>query len=110
GNSPPARKLASLPLTAIRLGSARICNRFFCCGALITPPRVFPLRARKRCREAETVTVGGVVVVVVVVVLPGPVVVVCAVLWTCSPPNCPVWERATVFPFPRSNTLIPSCV
>ena len=31
GNSPPARKLASLPLSATRFGSARLWNRPRCC-------------------------------------------------------------------------------
>ena len=39
GNSPPARKLASLPLTATRLGSARICSRFCVLRASMTAPR-----------------------------------------------------------------------
>ena len=39
GNSPPARKLASLPVWVSRLGSARICSRFFCFKALITAPK-----------------------------------------------------------------------
>ena len=39
GNSPPARKLASLPLSATRFGSARLWNCPFVCSALITAPR-----------------------------------------------------------------------
>ena len=35
GNSPPARKLASLPLSATRFGSARLWNRPLVCSALI---------------------------------------------------------------------------
>src|SRR5471032_1197719 len=86
GNSPPARKLASLPLTAIRFGSARICARFFCCRALITAPILMSVRAIKRLRKSEMVVVGGVAVVVVVLVVPFVVVVV-AVLWIWTVPN-----------------------
>src|SRR5580704_4955142 len=39
GNWPPARKLAFLPLTAMRLGSARIWRRFLLCRASITVPK-----------------------------------------------------------------------
>src|SRR5579862_3617970 len=65
GNSPPARKLASLPFTAIRLGSANICNRFFCCRASITAPILTSVRVIKKLRKLLTLTVGGVAVVVV---------------------------------------------
>ena len=37
GNSPPARKLASLPSCATRFGSARLWNRPLDCSALMTP-------------------------------------------------------------------------
>ena len=47
GNSPPARKLASWPFIAIRLGSARICSTFFCCKAFTTAPRLMSVRKRK---------------------------------------------------------------
>src|SRR6476660_3753886 len=80
GNSPPARKLASLPLTAIRLGSARICRRFLDCRALMITPILRSVRATKRFRKSLMLTVGGVAVVVVVEV-PPVVVVVVAVLW-----------------------------
>src|SRR5438552_10220766 len=80
GNSPPARKLASLPLTAIRLGSARICSRFFAWRALITTPRLRSVRVTNKFRKSVMVVVGGVAVVVVVDVVP-LVVVVVAVLW-----------------------------
>ena len=49
-NWPPARKLASLPLTAIRLGSARICSRFLFCSASITAPKLMSGRNRNRFR------------------------------------------------------------
>src|SRR5260370_26554866 len=75
GNSPPARKLACLPFTAIRLGSARICRRFLCCRALTTAPRLMSVRATKILRKSLMFTVGGVEVVVVVVELPLVVVV-----------------------------------
>ena len=39
GNSPPARKLASLPLIAIRFGSARLWKRPLFCSARTTAPR-----------------------------------------------------------------------
>ena len=38
GNEPPARKLASLPSSVTRFGSARICSRFWFCRALIVAP------------------------------------------------------------------------
>ena len=41
GNSPPARKLASLPLSATRFGSARLWNSPRFCSALITTPRSY---------------------------------------------------------------------
>src|SRR5258708_23179705 len=47
GNSPPARKLAGLPLIAITFGSARICNRFLVCSALMVAPRLRSGRNRK---------------------------------------------------------------
>src|SRR5713101_10091990 len=99
GNSPPARKLASLPFTAIRLGSANICNRFFCCKALMTAPRLISVRVTKKLRKSETLTVGA-VGVVVVVVLPPLVVVVGAERLIVTEPNCPVWLVAMVFPRP----------
>src|ERR1700722_18272613 len=74
GNSPPARKLASLPFTAIKFGSARICNRFFCCSAWITTPKLMSLRNRKRFKGLVKLIVGGVAEVEVVVV-PAAVVV-----------------------------------
>ena len=40
GNSPPARKLASLPLSATRFGSARLWNNPRVCSALMTAPRL----------------------------------------------------------------------
>src|ERR1700685_3051773 len=70
GNSPPARKLASLPFTAIRFGSARICKRFFCCRALTTPTKFMSLRNKKRFNGLTRLMVGGVGAVDVVVALP----------------------------------------
>src|ERR1700734_3704112 len=39
GNSPPTRKLASLPLLVIRVGSSKVCSRFFCSRASMNAPR-----------------------------------------------------------------------
>ena len=41
GTSPPARKLASLPLSATRFGSARLWNRPLSCSAFTTPAMPF---------------------------------------------------------------------
>src|SRR5580692_2360051 len=89
GNSPPARKLASLPFTAIRFGSARICNRFFCCNACTTIPKLISLRNRKRFKGLVRLIVGGVGAVEVVVALP-LVWVVVEVVEIVDPPYCPV--------------------
>src|ERR1700674_5850229 len=89
GNSPPARKLAFLPFTAIKFGSARICNRFFCCSAWITSPKLMSLRKRKRFKGLVRLMVGDVLDVEVVVVPPA-VVVLADVVEMVLPPNCPV--------------------
>src|SRR5579863_6971045 len=89
GNSPPARKLASLPFTAIKFGSARICKRFFCCSAWTTTPKLMSLRNRKRFNGLERLMVGGVGAVEVVVALP-LVWVVVEVVEIVDPPYCPV--------------------
>src|SRR5258708_14763308 len=48
GNSPPTRKLASLPLVVTRFGSARICRTCSCCRALMKAPRFsFGLKAKR---------------------------------------------------------------
>ena len=47
GNSPPARKLASLPDSVIRLGSARISSTFCSCRALIVAARLMSGRKMK---------------------------------------------------------------
>src|SRR5207245_10968706 len=60
GNSPPARKLASLPLTAIKLGSARIWSRFLAWSALITAPILRSVRGIKTFRKSLMLTVGAV--------------------------------------------------
>src|SRR5580693_6354299 len=85
GNSPPARKLASLPFTAIKFGSARICKRFFCCSASTTTPKLMSLRNRKRFNGFVRLMVGGVAEVEVVVVPPA-VVVLADVVETVDPP------------------------
>src|ERR1700745_755401 len=108
GNSPPARKLASLPLTAIRLGSASIWRRFLAWRALITAPILRSVRVINTFRKSLMLTVGGVAVVVVVDVLP-LVVVVVAVLWMATDPNCPVWIVPIVLPSPALNRLKPYC-
>src|SRR5207245_6479497 len=98
-NSPPARKLASLPLTAIKLGSDRIWSRFLAWSALITAPILRSVRVIKTFRKSLMLTVGA-VGVVVVVVEPPLVVVVVAVLWMATDPNCPVWIVPIVLPWP----------
>src|ERR1700691_1295766 len=70
GNSPPARKLASLPFTAIKFGSARISRRFFCCSACTTTPKSISLRNKKRFNGVVRLMVGGGGAVAVVVALP----------------------------------------
>src|SRR3954447_15006069 len=52
GNSPPARKLASLPLSATRFGSARLWKSPFVCNALMTAPRSYLLLNRKTFRKS----------------------------------------------------------
>src|SRR5580693_6324829 len=89
GNSPPARKLASLPFTAIKFGSARICNRFFCCSAWTTTPKLMSLRKRNRFKGLFRLMVGGMDDVEVVVV-PLEVLVVAELVEMVLPPNCPV--------------------
>ena len=55
GYSPPARKLASLPLVAIRFGSARLWNRPFVCSARTTPPRPsFELKTNRLRKSLKT--------------------------------------------------------
>ena len=56
GNSPPARKLASLPLSATRFGSARLWNRPRVCSARITVPRSFFVLKRNRFRKSPNVS------------------------------------------------------
>src|SRR5579863_6729157 len=97
GNWPPARKLASFPFTAMRLGSARICNRLFCCSASTTRPKSMSLRKRNRFRALVILTVGGVGAVDVVVV-PAVVVVVVELVEIDCPPNCPVLTVPVVWP------------
>src|ERR1700757_42566 len=97
GNSPPARKLASLPLTAIRLGSARIWSRFLAWSALITTPILRSVRVIKTFRTSLMLTVGA-VGGVVVVVEPPLVVVVVAVLWMATDPNFPGWIGPILVP------------
>src|SRR5258708_12923022 len=85
GNSPHGRKLGSLPLTAIRFGSAKICKRFFCCKARMTAPIGTSVRVMNKLRKSEMLAVGtvGVTVVTLTPVVPtdcvtvgtGPVVV-----------------------------------
>ena len=52
GISPPARKLASLPLSATRFGSARLWNRPRVCSALTTAPRSFLKSQMKKFRKS----------------------------------------------------------
>ena len=47
GNSPPAKKVASLPVSAKTLGSARICTRFFSSNAWMATPRLMSERKIK---------------------------------------------------------------
>ena len=54
GNSPPARKLASLPLSATRFGSARLWKMPRCCIARITVPRSYFSLSRNRLRKSLT--------------------------------------------------------
>src|SRR4051794_28259097 len=56
GNSPPARKLASLPFVATRFGSARICNSPRACKSRITNPRFRSGRNAKMFRTSERLT------------------------------------------------------
>jgi len=52
GISPPARKLASLPLSATRFGSARLWNMPFVCSALMTVPSWCFASKRNRLRKS----------------------------------------------------------
>src|SRR5271155_2423291 len=90
GNSPPARKLASLPFTAIKFGSARICKRFFCCNAWTTTPKLMSLRNKKRFKGFVRLMVGGVGAVVVVLTPLGAVCVLLDFDEPVLPPYCPV--------------------
>ena len=58
GNSPPTRKLASLPLVVTRFGSARICNTPCACSALMNAPRF--RSGRKAKMFSASVSVNGV--------------------------------------------------
>ena len=89
GNSPPARKVAFWPLTAIRFGSARISSTSRACRAWIATPKLISLRNRKRFKGLVILRVGGVAVTEVAVVFP-TVVVVAELVWMEVPPNCPV--------------------
>ena len=57
GNCPPARKLASLPSSVIRFGSARICSRFLSCSALMVAPKFRSGRNANRFSRSEKLTV-----------------------------------------------------
>src|ERR1035441_8080657 len=53
GNSPPDRKLASLPLMARRFGSARDSSRFLASSALMDAARLISLRNNKTLSMSE---------------------------------------------------------
>jgi hypothetical protein len=55
GNSPPARKLASLPLSATRFGSARLWKSPRVCSALTIMPMSYFWLNRKRFRKSPNV-------------------------------------------------------
>ena len=55
GNSPPARKLASLPLSATRFGSARLWNRPRVDSALMSTPRSYFSLRMNRFRKSLNV-------------------------------------------------------
>src|SRR5256885_14276993 len=96
GTSPPARKLASLPFTAIRFGSARICSRFFCCKACTTAPRFRSVRNKNRFSGLLRLII-GLVVVLDVVEPPAFEVVLVELVEVVNPPDCPVVEVPIVF-------------
>ena len=56
GYSPPARKLASLPFSAIRFGSARLWKSPLFCSALMTPPTLFFASNRNRFSRSLNTT------------------------------------------------------
>src|SRR3954470_12755306 len=56
GNSPPARNVASLPLSATRFGSARLWNRPFVDSARIRTPRSYFSLRTNRFRKSLNVT------------------------------------------------------
>src|ERR1700691_397679 len=55
GNSPPTRKLASLPLLVIRVGSSQVCSRFLLSRASINAPRFKSGRKAKMFSALEMV-------------------------------------------------------
>ena len=55
GYSPPARKLASLPLLAMRFGSARLWNRPLVWSARMTVPTLYLLLKTNRLRKSLSV-------------------------------------------------------
>ena len=92
GNWPPARKLASLPFTAIRLGSARICRRFLVSSAWMAAPRLMSDRNKNRFRTLLMVGGRG-------CRGRGPAgcsLVPGVMVWGPKPPNCPVVIVPTV--------------
>src|SRR5581483_697840 len=111
GNSPPARKLASLPLTAIKFGSARICNRFFCCNARTIAPKLMSGRNRKMLSASVKLTVGLFEPVLVVLAEPDELVVEDPGPDSVKPPNCPAVVVPTNFEGPPVvKKLAPSCI
>src|ERR1700749_1837626 len=84
GNSPPARKRAVSPLTAVRLGSASRCTRPTCSSALRMP---WPLFGQILLLELVVVLTCGVPAVVVTLVVV-PLVVTVKFGGTMVLPTC----------------------
>src|ERR1035438_1386036 len=89
GNSPPATKLAGLPLMASTFGSANICSRLRASNALMRAPRFRSDRNKNMLSASESVN--------------------CTALpWTLGTagPNWPVVTWPTVFPAPVLNRRV----
>jgi len=93
GNSPPTRKLASLPFVVIRFGSARIWSNVCDCKAWMRAPR---LRSGRKAKMFKAF------VMLNVLVPPPPI-------WAgVAPANCPVPVVPMVLVAPVETKLTPN--
>src|SRR5713226_3380907 len=106
GNSPPARKLASLPDSVNTFGSAKIWSRFFACNALITAPR-WILGLNRKIFKTSVIVCS--VVNCSLVTGCGPLTGKVSVIFGLDiPPNWPVVMLPMVFPAPVESIFRPS--